>query len=164
MRRIGFLFLIIPAILLLSTCEQFDPQWDGVWVDDKTIDYVVITLDFSKWSGSLTVDNSDPTAEVKQTIVEGYLDGDENTLIAKITSIYQKYQDDTEVLITDPITIYVFVITPPDPVDCPGCLGIKWPCSAAYKIEGDTITLTGDLIFALTNNVSNTLTATKLPP
>jgi hypothetical protein len=164
MRRIGFLFLIILAILLLSTCEQFDPQWDGVWVDDKTIDYVVITLDFSKWSGSLTVDNSDPTAEVKQTIVEGYLDGDENTLIAKITSIYQKYQDDTEVLITDPITIYVFVITPPDPVDCPGCLGIEWPCSAAYKIEGDTITLTGDLIFALTNNVSNTLTATKLPP
>jgi hypothetical protein len=164
MRRIGLLFLIIPAILLLSTCEQFDPQWAGVWVDNTTVSNAVITLDFSKWSGSLTVDNSDPNAEVKLTIVDGYLDGDENTLIAEITRIYQKYKDGSELLTTDPLEIYAIVITPPDNVHCPFCLGLDWPCSVTYKIEGNTIILTGDLIFALTGQVSNQLTATKQLP
>jgi hypothetical protein len=167
MRRKGLLFLIIPAILLLSTCAEFDPQWAGIWVDNTTVPNVVITLDFSKWEGTLTVDNSDPPENgVQLTVVQGDLDGDENTLLAEITSIYQKYNDseETEVTITHPVTIYVFVITPPDPVDCPGCLGIEWPCSASYKIQGDTITLTGDLIVALTDGVSDTLTATKQTP
>jgi hypothetical protein len=160
MRRIGFLFLIILAILLLSTCEQFDPQWDGFWVDDSTVPNAVITLDFSKWSGRVTVDNG-PDADVPLTIVDGYLDGDENTLVAEITRIYQKYKDGSELLATDPIEIYAIVITPPDDVHCPFCLGLDWPCSVTYEIEGDTIILTGDLIFALTGKVSNQLTATK---
>jgi hypothetical protein len=164
MRLIRFLFLIILAVLLLSTCEEFDPQWAGVWVDDTTVPKVVITLDFNKWSGSLTVENNNPTADAKLTIVEGSLDGDENTLIARITSIYQEYWDGRDpVLMTDQNIIILYVTLPPDPGSCPGCLGIKWPCSAVYNIVGDTITLTGDIILALTENVSNTLTATRQP-
>ena len=90
MRRIRFLFLIILAVLLLSACEEFDPQWAGVWVDDSTVTDVVIELDLRKWSGTLTVENSKPTAIAKLTIVEASLDGDENTMIAEITSIYRK--------------------------------------------------------------------------
>jgi hypothetical protein len=166
MRRIGFLLLIIPAILLLGTCEQFDPQWAGVWVDDSTIDNVVITLDFSKWSGTLTVeniDNIDPNVEVKRTIVQGSLDGDEDTLIAQITNICREFWDEDRDpdCITDPDFIFLYIVHPPDPDVCPDCLGLDWPCSANYKIEGNTITLWGDLILALTGKVSNTLIATK---
>jgi len=159
MRRIGLLFLIIPVVLLLSTCEEFDPQWDGLWV--ATIGQAVITLDLDKWEGTLTVDNSDPAAEVKLTIAEGKLDGDENTLIAEITSMYQKYQDDTEKHITEPILIVLFVTCPSNPDDLPGCLGLNYPLSASYTIDGDKFTLWGDLILALTNNETHTLTATK---
>ena len=160
MRRIGLLFLIILGILLLSSCEEFDPQWAGVWV--ATIDQAVVTFNFSKWEGTLTVDDSDPAAEVKQTIVEGKLDGDENTLIAEITSIYRKFQDDTDELITNSIGILLFVTCPSNPYDLPGCLGLNYPLSASYTIEGDTFTLWGDLILALTDKETNTLIATEL--
>ena len=160
MRRIVLLFLIIPAILLLSTCEEFDPQWAGVWVDDTTVPNVVVTLDLKKWEGILTVENSDPEANYPLMIVEGDLSGDEDRMIAEITSVYRKDKDGFEDHYVDPIVIYIFVITP-DSVDCPGCLGLDWPLSASYKIEGDTITLTGDLIYALTTELSNTLTATR---
>jgi hypothetical protein len=148
-------------MLLLSTCEEFDPQWNGVWVDDTSVPNVVITLDFSKWSGILTVENSDAAAVVEFTRAEGSLDGDEKTIIATITSIYQKYKDGSEVHITDPLMIYLYITTMPHPIDCPGCLGLEYPCSATYKIEGDTITLTGTLILAVTGNVADTLVATK---
>ena len=159
MRRIVFLFLIISAVLLLSTCEEFDPQWAGRW--EATIDTTDITLDLGKWEGTLTVDNSDPAADVKLTIVEGKLDGDENTIIAEITSLYRKFQDDTEKLVTEPFGIVMFIVCPPIPDDLPGCLGLNYPLSASYIIEGDTFKLWGDLILALTNNVTNTLVATK---
>ena len=156
MKRIVFLILIIPAILMLSTCEEFDPQWAGKWV--ATVDTAVITLDLGKWEGTLTVENSDPPPEgATLTIVEGELDGDENTLIAEITSI----QRDTNDPITNPYTIILFV-TRPDSEECRGCLGLSYPLSASYTIEGDTFKLWGDLILALTNNVTDTLIATKL--
>ena len=165
MRRIILLALIIPAVLLLSTCEEFDPQWNGVWVDDTTVSDVVITLDFAKWSGTLRVENNDPTPEPDEavlTIVEGSLDGDEDTLTATITYLYQEYGNGSFFEEDVIPLIKLFVITAPDE-NCPKCLGIAWPCSAAYKIEGDTITLTGDIILALTEDASNKLTATKQP-
>ena len=157
MRRIVFLFLIIPAVLLLSTCEEFDPQWAGKW--EATVGTAVITLDLGKWEGTLTVD--DPPADVKLTIVEGKLEGDDNTIVAEITSIYRKFQDDTEVTEDNPFSIALFVTCPPNPDDLPGCLGLNYPLSASYTIAGNEFTLSGDLILALTNNVTDTLIATK---
>jgi len=161
MRRISLLFLVILAILVLSTCEEFDPQWAGKWV--ATVDTAVITLDLGKWEGTLTVENSDPPPEgATLTIVEGELDGDENTIIAEITSIYREFQDYPDETIDNPFFIILYITCPPDPNEFPGCLGLDYPCSASYTIEGDTITLTGDLILALTNKATNTLIATKL--
>jgi len=163
MRRFRLPLLIIPVILLFITCEQFDPQWMGTWV--ATVNDVVITLKLEKWEGTVTVVNNAPDHEpedAKLTIVEGSLDGDENTLIATITSIYEEYWDGTDRLVTDPIFIYLYVTMPPTtPPDPPGGLGLQWPCSASYVIEGDTITLIGQLISALTKNELDTLTATK---
>ena len=156
-------FLIVPDILLLYSCEEFDPQWNGLWKDDTTITDVVITLDFAKWSGTLKVENNNPTPEPDEavlTVVEGSLDGDEDTLTASITYLYQEYGDGSSLEETRPLAIYVFVTTVRDD-SCPKCLGIDWPCSVAYNIEGNRITLTGDIILALTDYVSNTLTATR---
>ena len=165
MRRFRLPLLIIPVILLLSTCEQFDPHWMGTWVDDSPVPFVVITLVLDEWEGTVTVENSDPDHEpkdAKRTVVKGSLDGDENTLIATITSIYEEYWDGTDRLVTDPIVIYLYVTMPPTtPPDPPGGLGLQWPCSASYVIEGDTITLIGQLILALTKNELDMLTATK---
>ena len=161
MRRFRLPLLIIPVILLLSTCEQFDPQWMGTWV--ATVDDDVITFDFDKWKGTVTVINNDPVpqpGDTLLTIVEGSLDGDENTLIATITYIYQEYQGVADPLVTaNPFEI-IYVVTTPPSDDCLYCLGLKWPCSVSYVIEGDTITLTGELISALTKG-PDTLTATK---
>jgi hypothetical protein len=136
-------------------------------MDDKTIDNVVITLDFSKWSGTLTVENIenlDPDVGVKRTIVQGSLDGDEDTIIAQITSICWEYwdEDKDEDCTTDQKMIIAYIVAPPGENNSGG-LGLDWPCSAKYKIEGDTIILTGDLILALTKNVWNSLTATRQP-
>ena len=159
MRRKGLLFLIIPAILLLSTCEQFDPQWAGVWVDEDSVDDTVITLEFRKWEGTLTVQNNDSNDEVKMTVVEGKLDGDEDTMLATIESIYQEYWDPLRdpQLLTD-VAAYVYItFTPPDG------LGLDWPCSVYYEIGGNTLTLKGALITALTMGESDTLMAIRQP-
>ena len=161
MRRFRLPLLIIPVILLLSTCEQFDPQWMGTWVDDTTVPDTVITLDFDKWEGTVTVENNDPAATIRLTVVEGSLNGDKDTILATITSLYQKYGDGSEILLTDPNLIFGYVVTPPDP-DCPTCLGLEWPCSVSYHIEGETITLTGPLVSVLTDGVSDTLVAERL--
>ncbi len=89
MRRFRLQFLIVPIILLISACEQFDPQWMGTWVDDTTVPDTVITLDFDKWEGTVTVVNNDPSATIRLTDVEGSLNGDEDTILATITSLYQ---------------------------------------------------------------------------
>ena len=161
MKRIFLPFLIIPAILFLSSCEQFDPQWAGVWVDEDTLDDVVITLDFKKWEGTLTVQNSDANDEVKLTVVEGELDGDEDTMLATIKSIYQEYWDPLHdpQLLTD-IAAYVYITLKP-----PDGLGLDWPCSVYYEIEGNTLVLKGALIAALTYAYgdTDTLTAIRQP-
>jgi len=161
MRRIFLLFLIISAVLLLSTCEEFDPQWMGTWV--ATVDDVEITLDLEKWEGTVTVVNNDTaplSGDALLTIIKGSLDGDETTMTATITYIYQEYKDVVDPLVTeDPFEI-IYVVTTLPSIDCEYCLGLKWPCSVSYVIEGDTITLTGELISALTKG-PNTLTATK---
>jgi len=131
----------------------------GTWVDGTTVPDTVITLDFDKWEGTVTVRNDNPAATIRLTVVEGSLNGDEDTIVATITRLYQKYGDESEILLTDPGTIFGVVVTPPDP-DCPFCLGLEWPCSASYEIKGDTITVTGELIFALTKGY-DTLRAVK---
>jgi len=163
MKKLALPILGFMVILLLSTCDTFEPQWMGTWQDDETVEGVVITLNFSKWEGTVRVQNNDSNDTVKLTVVDGSLDGDENTLIATIKSIYQEYWDpqlDPQ-LLTE-IALYVFVITPPDPNDCPTCLGLEWPCSVSYHIEGETITLTGPLVSVLTDGVSDTLVAERL--
>jgi len=134
----------------------------GTWV--ATVDDDVITFDFDKWKGTVTVINNDPDpqpGDTLLTIVKGSLDGDENTLIATITYIYQEYQGVADPLVTaNPLEI-IYVVTTTPSIDCPYCLGLKLPCSVSYVIEGNAITLTGELVFALTEKVSNTLTATK---
>ena len=85
------------------------------------------------------------------------LDGDENTIIAEIKSIKR----DTDDPIIDPITIILYVTCPSDPATMPGCLGLDYPLSASYTIEGNKFTLWGDLILALTNNETNILIAEK---
>jgi hypothetical protein len=164
MKKLALPFFIILVILLLSTCETFDPQWMGVWVDENTVDNVTIRLELAKWEGVVTVKNNDPNGTVKLTIVEGSLDGDEDTMLASITSLYQEYWDESDpVLLTDPILIYVYVTTAPDDVKCPGCFGLDWPCSVSYTIEGNKLTLVGPLISVLTDGASDTLEAIRKP-
>ena len=163
MKRFLLPLLVFLATLLLSTCDIFDPQWAGVWVDDTTVDNVVITFDLEKWEGTVTVENNNdiPPPYAWLTIVKGDLDGDEDTLIATIRSIDQKNQDYPEGF--DEPLVYPFLLAyvktaPPGGLGLPGLEN-----SVSYSIEGDTITITGQLILVLTNNESDTLTVVKQP-
>jgi hypothetical protein len=161
MRRYLLPSLALLSCLLYTRCETFDPQWAGIWVDNKTVDNVVITLEFEKWKGTVTVenDNDSPPPYAWLTVVRGGLDGDEDTLIATIRSIDQKNQDYPDGF-DEPLTgilLMVYVTTdPPDGLGLPGLDN-----AVSYTIEGNTLKLTGQLILVLTENVSDTLTAVK---
>jgi hypothetical protein len=153
MRRYRFVLLAIILSLLLSTCAQFDPQWMGTWVDDTTVSMVTITLDFSEDYGTIIVDNEDPTAKTKKTIVKGTLTGDEYTLTATVTYIYLESNTSPPIIFEsdEPYSIEAYLITL-------GLDGLK--NSASYRIENNTITLKGKIISVLTGGPDE-LTAVK---
>jgi len=152
MRRYRPGILAILIVCLLTTCNMFDPQWMGVWVDATTVDQVTVTLDLGKDEGTVTVVNTDPDAETSLTIVEGSLEGDEDTITATITYLYAKRNDSPEPFETDnPAFIEAYMRT----------LGVARTNSCSYTIEGNTFTIWGPLISVLTENVSDTLTAIK---
>jgi len=153
--------LAVIASLLLSTCEKFEPPWAGVWVDEKTVNKVEITFDLEKWEGTVTVvnNNDNPPPYAWLTIVKGDLDGDEDTMIATIRSIDQKNQDYPDGF--DEPLVYPFLLAyvtadPPDGLGLPGLEN-----AVSYTIEGDELTLTGQLILVLTENEADTLVAAK---
>jgi hypothetical protein len=162
MRRYLLPSLAFLASLLFSTCDTFDPQWAGVWVDKTTVDNVVITLDLEKWKGTVTVEdnNINPPPYAWLRIVKGDLDGDEDTLIATIRSIDQKDQNHPDGF--DEPLVYPFLLAfvkadPPDGLGLPGLEN-----AVSYTIEGDTLTLTGQLILVLTGE-KDTLVAIRRP-
>jgi len=145
--------LAIIFSLLLSTCETFEPLWVGIWVDNEmTVSMVTITLDFSEDYGTITVENADPIAQTKKTIVKGSLTGDEYTLTATVTYIYAEYNvPQTTFESDDPKLIEAYLITL-------GLDGLK--NSASYRIENNKITLKGKMISVLTGGPDE-LTAVK---
>jgi len=157
MGRYRFVLLAIILSLLLSTCAQFDPQWIGTWVDDKTVEYVTITLDLGEDEGTLTVDNAAPDAKTTKSIIKGSLKGDEDTLTATISSIYAETNENLNGFTMTGALLEAYVTTePPDGLGLPGLTN-----SVSYRIEGNTMTLTGQLIIVLTEGQSDTLTAIK---
>lgn len=163
MRRYLLPSLAILTSLLCSTCNLFDPPWAGVWVDDTTVDKVVITFDLEKWKGTVTVEdnNDNPAPYAWLTIVKGDLDGDEDTMIATIRSIYQKNQDYPDGFDEPLVYPWLLAIITADPPEGFGLPGLE--NAVSYTIEGDTLTLTGQLILVLTKNESNSLMAIRRP-
>jgi hypothetical protein len=142
---------------------MFDPQWAGVWVDEKTVDKVVITFDLNKWEGIVTVQNNNdnPPPYAWLTIVKGDLDGDEDTLIATIRSIDQEnqdYPDGFDEPLVYPLLLAYVTADPPDGLGLPGLAN-----EVIYTIEGNELTLTGQLILVLTEGESDTLKAIRQP-
>jgi hypothetical protein len=153
MRRPRLVLLASLVVCILSACNMFDPQWMGVWVDDSTVLDVKVTLDLGKDEGTVTVVNSDPSADTALTIVEGSLDGDEDTITATITYLYAESNDDPpKVLETESSAIIEAYMR---------TLGVARTNSCSYAIEGNIFTIRGPLIRVLTVNVSDTLTAVK---
>jgi hypothetical protein len=158
MRRYRFVLLAIILSLLLSTCAQFDPQWMGTWVDDTTVRYVTITLDLGEDEGTLTVDNENLDAKTMKSIIKGTLEGDEDTLTATISSIYAETKLNQDGITLTGALLEAYVTTEPDD----GGLGLPGLTnSVSYHIEGNTMTLKGELISVLTEGQSDTLTAVK---
>lgn len=157
MRRYAVIVLAILCIPLLSTCNPFDPQWVGIWVDDETVPNVTITFDLGKDEGTVTVENSGSEAYAWLTIVTGSLDGDEDTLIATIRSIYQENNDNPTGTTLTGFMLLVYATTPPP--DGLGLAGLE--NSVSYSIVGDTITLKGELITVITEGKSPELEAVK---
>ncbi|MBA7572797.1 hypothetical protein ES708_14583 [subsurface metagenome] len=152
MQRYRLQLLAIIVLFVFSACDTFDPQWIGIWVDDSTVENVKVILDLGKDEGTVRVENSDPTAEISLTIVDGSLEGDEDTITATITYLYAEENDPPAVFETkNRAMIEAYLRT----------LGVGRTNSCSYTIEGDTLTITGQLILVLTTNESDTLTAVK---
>ena len=152
MRRLRTELLAIIVVCLLSACDMFDPPWIGIWVDDSTVPNVKVTLDLGKDEGTVTVDNSDPAADTSLTVVEGSLDGDEDTITATVTYLYAVQNDPPLIFeMENRAIIEAYLRT----------RGVARTNSCGYTIEGDIFTIWGQLISVLTENESDYLKAVK---
>ena len=157
MKKHGCLiFTILILIALLISCETTNPQWIGIWVDDTSLPLATITLDFNRAAGTVTLDNSDPEAEAWLTIITGSLGGDENTLTATISSIYQESNSNPDGITLKGPLLEAYLLTL-------GLPGLSNSVSYSIVTQGDTITLIlqGELISVLTEGASDTLQAVK---
>lgn len=155
MRRYRPGILAILIVCLLTTCNVFDPQWMGVWVDDSD-QYSTVTLDLGKDEGTVTVENTAPEAKYALMIVKGPLDGDEDTMTATITYLYAVPNNPPGDPIEEENRTMIEIIL--------ATLKIGRTNSCSYTIQENKLIkliISGQLINVLTENRTDTLTAVK---
>ena len=132
MKRIALTLIILPFIL---SCESLVPAYEGSWVDSTSIPGWTVTLEFQLGEFSITVETYDPIRELTvSTVTSGVIRASSTTMIATITG--QSFED---IELSDPeLHAYLAFIG-----------GNEY--SASYDVEGDTLTISGDLITAVLN-------------
>jgi hypothetical protein len=124
--------LLLFCLLVLSMigCETEPPDYVGVWVDSDTLaaDFTKVTFDLKSDEGTITIE---PPSPAPATVITGTLEKSGSTLTATITaiSVGGAPQD---------VDIYL------------GLLLLTRENTFTYSVSGNTLTITGALIAALT--------------
>lgn len=144
MKRI-LLLLVCVAALLWVACEEEAPDYVGTWEDDTTLAAAAttVTFDLDADEGTILIDKT----VGDDILIEGNLDKSGSTLTATITQI--------TVGSNPPLTgagLDAYLVG----------LGLTTANDFTYSVAGDTLTITGDLIFALTTGFTDTLVATRI--
>jgi hypothetical protein len=144
MKKISLLLACLLALLWVA-CDVNPPDYIGVWVDSTTLaaGLTTVTFDLSADEGTITIDK--PVGDDVE--VNGTLEKTNSTLTATITQVTVG-----AVVYTGPaLDAFLFALTP----------SLTTVNTFTYSVVGDTLTITGDLIDALTGGLTDTLTATK---
>lgn len=141
------LFLLCMIGLLLAGCE-LTPDYVGIWVDATTLALAgtVVTFDLEADAATITIDNVGD-----DVVVVGTLEKSGSTLTATITQITVG----TTVYSGTALDLFLAAMIPP----------LTRVNTFTYSVVGDTLTITGDLILALTaafpGGAKDTLVATR---
>ena len=147
-KKISLLLACLLALLWVA-CEEEIPDYVGTWVDSTTLVAVAttVTFDLSAEAGNIFIDK--PVGDDVEVI--GILENDGSTLTATITQITVGSTVYTGALLDG----FLALLTPP----------LTTVNTFTYGVAGNTLTITGNLISALTalypGGPYTTLTATK---
>ena len=148
MKKISLLLACLLALLWVA-CELNPPDYIGVWKDSTTLLVVgtTVTFDLSADEGTITIDRP---VGLDDVVVTGTLVKDGSTLTATITKI--------TVGTNPPVTgaaLDAYLAG----------LGLTTVNTFTYSVVRaaltETLTITGNLIQALTGGLTSTLTATR---
>lgn len=124
------LFLPLAAVTLLTTCSLLAPEYAGTWVDEQTLFGWTITLEFTRRDFRIAVETYDAARDMTAgTVTSGVMSAGAGALLATITG----QEIDGEELGDPELHAYLAYIG-----------GGEY--TAQYKISGNTMTLSGDLV------------------
>ena len=144
MKKISLLLACLLA-LLVTACPVIPPDYVGLWVDSTTLLGLgtTVTFNLSADEGTITIVSPVPAND---PVFTANLVQDGTTLTATITALSVGGAAVPDALVD-------------------GALALKGIASRTqsftYSVVGDTLTITGTLILALTGSLTNTLTAVK---
>jgi hypothetical protein len=141
----ALLLMVCMFALLWVACEKA-PDYVGTWEDSTTLVGVgtTVTFDLSADAGTIFIDK--PVGDDVE--VTGILEKNGSTLTATITQITSGVTVYTGAL----LDAFLAALTPP----------LTTVNDVTYSVVGDLLTVTGDLIDALTGGVTDTLYPTRI--
>ena len=146
MKKFALLLLCLLALLFVS-CEEEPAAYVGVWEDSTTLSaaFTVVTFDLGADEGTITIDYQPPNPKAdSDVVITGTLSSSGSTLTATITAI----------------SVGGLPLTPDAAIDA-FLAGLTPPQGRVndftWSVSGNTLTISGDLISALTSGVFSTL-------
>lgn len=130
MKTTAKLFLVLAAVALSAACSLATPEYAGSWVDEETLFGWTITLEFARRDFSIAMETYDVAVDMTVgNVTSGVMSADAGVMRATITG--QEVDGDE---LGDP-ELHAFL----------AYIG-GGEYTASYKISGNTMTLSGELV------------------